>query len=200
MKSDRYGFIMVPEAELVDWILNDLKERFGSIRFLEIGVFGGGTVTGICRQAEKIGCPILAAGVDFEQWKPNPVPIPTYLFFGGDSMDMWRKIDLQFNFLFVDGCHCVNHAMCDFLNYSPFVVEGGYALFHDTDKQSGHDNQGGWPQDHSYAGKPDSVIGVRDALKKIGLLDGLRRDWQFIKEVPNRDDGTAGMMLFKKTM
>jgi hypothetical protein len=101
------------------------------------------------------------------------------------------------NFLFVDGCHCVNHAMCDFLNYSPLVVAGGYCLFHDTALPKDGVSQGEWPQNHSYAGTPDSTLGVRSALTKLGLLQGYRSDWKFIRELPS-DSGLMGMMLFQK--
>ena len=114
-------------------------------------------------------------------------------------MDMWKEIEGRYNFLFVDGCHCVNHSMCDFLNYSPFVVVGGYALFHDTALPTalGKQQQEAWPQDHSYAGKPPSTLGVREGLKKLGLLQNYRQDWKLIEEVPS-DTGLMGAMLFQK--
>jgi hypothetical protein len=101
----------------------------------------------------------------------------------------------------VDGCHCVNHAICDFSNYSPFVVQNGYCLFHDTALPTslGKVDQEAWPQDHSYAGKPSSVLGVREGLKKLGLLQGYRTDWKLVEEVPS-DTGLMGLMLFKKEM
>lgn len=194
----RYGFLRAVEADLVDKLIDKLKAEFGKVAFLEIGVFGGGTTSGIVRRAREIDCPVTAAGVDFLPWKPSPVPLEDYDFHDGDSMDAWRGMSGPFNFLFVDGCHCVNHSMCDFLNYSPMVVNGGYALFHDTGLAKGATEQGEWPQDHSYAGKPDSKLGVRDGLKKMGLLQGHRADWKFIEEVKPGDDGLMGVCLFQK--
>ena len=113
-------------------------------------------------------------------------------------MDAWRQITGKYNFLFVDGCHCVNHAMSDFLNYSPFVEVGGYTLFHDTALPTGKEKQEPWPQtDHGYFGKPPSVLGVREGLKKLGLLQGYRSDWKLIEEIPS-DSGLMGMCLFQK--
>lgn len=193
-----YGFIRPQEAALIEDTLTKLKSAFGEVRFLEIGVFGGGTVTGIVKKCQELGVSVYAAGVDFPEWKPNPIPLPSYEFHAVDSMDAWRGITGKFNFLFVDGCHCVNHAMCDFLNYSPLVEVGGYALFHDTALPTGQDKQGEWPQsDHSYAGKPPSVLGVREGLEKMGLLQGYRSDWKFIAEVPS-ETGLMGMCLFQK--
>ena len=187
------------EADLVDVLLDRINVRFGKVSFLEVGVFGGGTVSGIARWCDEMVVPMFATGIDFAQWKPSPAPLPDYEFIDCDSMDAWRQITRKYNFLFVDGCHCVNHAMCDFLNYSPFVEVGGYCLFHDTALPTslGKTEQEAWPQDHSYAGKPESYLGVREGLKKLGLLQGYRTDWKLIEEIPS-DTGLMGMCLFQK--
>jgi hypothetical protein len=199
--AKRYGFMREEEADLVDRILTALKITFGSVRFLEIGVFGGGTVSGIVRNCKAAGMDVSASGVDFAQWKPSPPPLPDYDFHDCDSMDAFRDIKHKYNFLFVDGCHCVNHAQCDFLNYSPFVEVGGYILLHDTALPTdlGKDQQEKWPQDHSYAGKPTSVLGVREALKKLGLLDNRRTDFELIEEIKS-SSGLMGMMLYRRIL
>lgn len=190
----RYGYISKNESLLVDDMVVRLKNEFGFVRFLEIGVFGGCTMLGLCEKAEEIGCPIQCEGVDIG---PAPSFCPDgYIYHKGDSMDEWRNISGTFNFLWVDGCHCSNHSMMDFLNYSPFVVVGGYCLFHDTSSDGGKIDQSTFPQDHSYAGKPPSVLGVRSGINKIGLLHGHRDDWTLIKEISSGD--TMGMMVFKK--
>lgn len=196
--ASRYGFMREVEADLVDRLLDKIKAEFGTIKLLEIGVFGAGTVRGVYRRAKEIGCPAECVGVDFEQYRPNPTPDANYVFHAADSMDAWRQMKGQkFNFLFVDGCHCVNHAQCDFLNYSPFVEVGGWVLFHDTALPSFQKHQEEWPQDHSYAGKPSSVLGVREGLTKLGLLQGYRADWKLIEEIPS-DTGLMGVCLFQK--
>jgi hypothetical protein len=199
MSTERYGMMREVEYDFLDEITLKLKVDFGKIQFLEIGVCGAGTTRGMYRRAVEIGCPIKAAGVDLEMYRPNPTPSPDYRFHAGDSMDAWRNITSQFNLLLVDGCHCVNHSMCDFLNYSPFVVVGGLVLFHDTALPTalGKTNQEAWPQDHSYAGQPPSSLGVREGLQKLGLLQGHRADWKLIREIPS-DTGLMGMALFQK--
>lgn len=183
----------------MDRMVATIKERFGQMRFLEVGVFGGGTVTGIVERCKTVGCPVFAAGVDFDQWMPRPAPVDSYEFYEGDSMDAWRKIPpgRTFNFLFVDGCHCVNHAQADFLNYSQFVEPGGFCVFHDTALPDGKERQDQWPQNHGYAGKPDSYLGVRKALENLGLLKNLRKDWKLVEEIPS-NTGLMGMCLFEK--
>lgn len=205
--AQRYGFMREVEADLVDRLLAQIQTKFGEIRMIEVGVFGAGTTRGVYRWAKENNCPCQLVGVDFEQYRPNPTPDANYEYYAEDSMDAWRSMSRnwiggftpKYNLLFVDGCHCVNHSMCDFLNYSPFISVGGFALFHDTALPTSLDKseQEAWPQDHSYAGKPSSVLGVRDGLRKLGLLQGYRTDWKLVEEIPS-DTGLMGMCLFQK--
>lgn len=198
----RYGFIEERECDFLDRIIDLLAERFQQVNFLEIGLYGGGTAAGIARRCRELDFPFTATGVDcLLKHKPDRNLFPElpadYDFRLGDSMDAWRGITKRCNWLFVDGCHCVNHSMCDFLNYSPFVVMGGYALFHDTAVPTNQFEQEPWPQDHSYAGKDPSKLGVREGLRKLGLLQGYRTDWKLIEEIPS-GTGLMGMVLLQK--
>lgn len=195
--GSRYGYITKKEAARLDMLIDRIHDEFGHLSFMEIGVFGGSTLSGIVERAESLNCPYQCAGVDFRKGRPEVSAYPNYTFYEGDSMDMWRSVKGEFNLLFVDGCHCINHSMCDFLNYSPFVVVGGYCLFHDTaPTKEGGVEQGMFEQDHSYAGKPSSVLGVREGLKKIGLLGNHRDDWKLEWEI--RETDIMGMTCFKK--
>lgn len=200
--SNRYGMMRVVEADLFDRLLETIATKFGVIRFLEVGIMGGATARGVYRRGKELGVSVEAVGVDFEHYRPNPMPDPNYVFYGKDSMDAWRDFpkDYKCTLYFLDGCHCTNHAQCDFLNYSPFVENCGYVLVHDTALPTdlGMNKQEPWPQtDHSYAGKPPSVLGVRQALINLGLLQGYRTDWKFVEEVPS-STGLMGMCLFVK--
>jgi hypothetical protein len=197
--QNRYGFIRAVEADLLDEMVATIKNEFGAMRWLEIGVFSADTVRGIYRRSQAIGCSVSGCGVDFEKYRPNPTPGDNYVFHAGDSMEMWREVRGNYNMLLIDGCHCVVHASQDFLNYAPFVEVGGYVLFHDTALPTGKYEQEEWPQDHSYAGKSNSKLGVREALKKIGLLDGRRNDFKFIRELES-DSGMMGMCLYRRVL
>lgn len=192
----KYGFLRDVEYELFDELLLIIKQEFGYVSALEIGVFGGATARGIANRCKEIDCPIYIAGVDV---KPGDFefPTPDYAYYQEDSMDAWRKINGTYNCLFLDGCHCVNHVICDFLNYSPLVEVGGYILLHDTALPDNFTSQAEYPQDHSYAGKPDSILGVREGLKKLGLLDARRSDFEFIRELES-SGGLMGMMLYRR--
>lgn len=192
----KYGFIRDEEFEMFDNLIPTIKKEFGYVRVIEVGVFGGETARGIAKRCKEIDCPVYIAGVDV-----NPgtfeFPTPDYAYYHGDSLEMWRNVTGTFNMCFIDGCHCVNHCTADFLNFSPLVEIGGYTLFHDTALPDGKDVQDEHQQDHSYYGKPPSVLGVREGLKKLGLLQGHRADWAFVREIPSVD-GTCGMMLYRK--
>lgn len=197
MPETRYGLIREAESDLMDELLGTIKAEFGSLRFLEIGVSGGGTANGVYKRCQAIDLQCYLSGVDLPVGAPKNA-IPGYKFYEGDSMDMWREVSGIFNLLFVDACHCVNHSMCDFLNYSPMVEVGGYALFHDTALRTGANVQDEFLQPHSYAGNfAPGVLGVREGLEKTGLLQGYRSDWQMMKELTS-DNGLMGMILFKK--
>ncbi len=194
----RYGYLQESEFDLIDKVLGKLKVEFGSVQYLEVGIgVGGLTSHGVVRRCNEIGVPITASGVDVSTQPPRPLPLPDYKYYEGDSMEVWRNVEGTFNFLFVDGCHCAMHAMCDFLNYSPMLVAGGYVLFHDTARSGMEDEQTFFVQDHSYIKKPDSVLGVRHGLKKLGLLQGYRADWEFVEEIPTTN-GLMGMICYRK--
>lgn len=200
MSNHKYGMMTDKEGALLDDLLLTIKEKFGEIRFLEIGTCGGGTTAGIYARAAEIGCPVHCEGVDIEPGYHMANPPEDYAYHAGDSMELWKDIvGREFNLLFVDGCHCVNHAMADFLNYSPFVTVGGFALFHDT-APNANGEQGEWPQNHGYAGQPPSVLGVRSGLEKIGLLQNHRADWRLVKESRNEGSELMGMCLFEKLL
>lgn len=198
--KQRYGDIGEAEADLFDRLLGTIHDQFdGNVSFLEIGILSGNTTRGVVRRCKELGSNLRAVGVDIPQWNPNPKPECDYTFYGGDSMDQFRNIKDNFNFLFIDGCHCVVHSSQDFLNYSPLVVVGGFCLFHDTALPLNQYEQMDFPQDHSFAGKDPGKLGVREGLKKLGLLQNYRADWKFIEEVPN-DSGMMGLMLYQRVL
>lgn len=192
----KYGWIDQREAELLDEVLTAVQKEFGIIRFLEIGIRDGATVRGVYQRAREIGCPVHCEGIDIPQPNPPPTPDPEFVFHGGDSAIVWCTLKAEFNLLFIDGCHCCNHVETDFLNYSPLVSLNGYVLFHDTALSD--EKAALWPQDHSYFSKATVPFGVREGLRKLGLLAGYRSDWKFLKEIRETDDNFMGMCLFQK--
>jgi hypothetical protein len=74
---------------------------------------------------------------------------------------------------FIDADHSKIAVIEDFLAVEPFIAIGGFVMFHDA----GELEQGTDPQPNGEG------IGVRAALKDLGLLDNKRKGWQFVKEI-----------------
>ena len=49
--------------------------------------------------------------------------------FSGDMVDEFKKLNLQIDYLFIDGDHSYQGVMDDFKNYSPFVSKDGIIVF-----------------------------------------------------------------------
>lgn len=149
-------------------------------------------MAGVVERCDALGTTVYYEGVDFVGGKPEELP-PECKFIEGDSTQVFPKVSSDFNILFIDGSHAQNYVMLDFLNYSPKVVVNGYVLFHDT-------RDGSWQGSHYQGTGPEDMfenrISVRLGLKKLGLMDGRRRDFKFLQEIADVD--VMGMMLFQK--
>jgi hypothetical protein len=192
--THKYGVWTHGEAAFMDRFLARVGREFGDVRFLEIGVAEGATMAGILERCDELGLSCHYEGVDGECGKPGFLP-PNCVFHQGDSAQVFPQIPPGFNILFVDGSHNNNYVCLDFLNYSTKVVVGGYVIFHDsigTAKWEGLHYQGTGPD------IPEFRIAVRMALKKLGLLQGYRKDWQFVEEI--KDTEIMGMYVVKKML
>lgn len=196
----RYGIIHECECDLVDEITARLKAELGELRFLEIGIYGGNSARGMYRRGHDLRCPVHCAGVDLVKYN-DPIPGPGYEFYQGDSLEMWKHIKGTFNLLFIDAWHDLLHPAMDLLNYQTFLVPNGYLLMHDTMSTRDFEHKPEIPIWKQGPSDPNDMTGarhgVREALWKIGLLQGHRNDWQFIREVLSNEHG-MGMMAFKK--
>lgn len=197
MINTRYGNIEVEECDLFDELIQSVAREFGGINFLEIGVNDGKTARGVARKAQELNVPFAGSGVDIgTQIESQP---ENYTFYHGDSMDVWPQVIGRFNFLFIDGCHCANHVMADFLNYSPLVAVKGICAFHDVGRPELEAKQKIYEQPYQDAkwhpGK--AVCGVRMGLRKLGLLNEFRSDWTHWKTVLGQGE-LLGVAAFRK--
>jgi hypothetical protein len=173
-----YGLLTAHDAALISDCLTDVARRFpsGNLNILEIGVHDGKTARSIAAWMEGLERPFQYFGI--ENGKDLGLQRPPFVGASvthGDSVEVYRAIPSQLHFVFVDGCHCINHVALDFLHYGRKVVVGGLLLFHDTGVGAqGRDYQHG--PDH-----PDHYIAVRAALDLVGLPGDKR--WRLVKEV-----------------
>lgn len=166
------------------------------INVLEIGTNDGRTARGFKEYFEGQGHSILYWGLDFQdEWE---LPFPGANVLVGDSAEIFEKIPDGHHIILIDGCHCQNHVMLDFLNYGSKAVKGGYVVFHDT-----------WPKDqgvvrndipfhwqwHGPKESPYFHTCVRPALEKVGILTGLRKDWEIVFDLTPE---WGGLTAFRK--
>lgn len=191
-----YGLLSMQDYPFLERWLDKIGFQFGSIQMLEIGVANGATLYGICEFCERKIIPLEWTGIDLPGVGPAEMP-PGCKFIAGRSEEVYVKIDGPFNLVIIDGDHSSNAVCLDFLNYAPMVVKGGIIMAHDT---INHPGWIGLAHPGSYQGHgpqhADFGIGVRAALKKLGLLDNLRSDWTFVDE---QTQGTVqGYCVFRK--
>lgn len=188
-----YGIFSPAEALYFDRMLEQVGEQFGVVSFLEIGVAEGATMAGIYERCDVLGVPCCYTGVDGECGRPKSLP-DSARFICGDSTQVHQQVGDGFNVLFVDASHALNFVCLDFLNYGPKLIVGGLCIFHDT--RDTPEWQGVHFQGTGDPNLFENKIAVRLALKKLGLLQGYRRDWEFVEEIA--DVQIQGMMIYKK--
>lgn len=187
--THRFGLMSTEDARFFESLLSVMAVEFGSISMLEIGVHSGDTSLGTLEQAMQLGVPFKWTGVDRDCQAHQPFPAD-FNFICGDSKEAFLKVrGLDFNLLYIDGCHDRNHCVLDILNYSEFLVPRGYMVVHDTAAAvQGMHNQGNGPADH-----PLFSIATRDGLALLGLIRNERQGWKFVSEQPE----PWGMCVFK---
>ncbi len=193
-----YGLLSMEDVQFLERTIDLATMGASGLRMVEIGVQSGLTMAGIWNYVEKKGGSFEWVGVDLPGYGPSSVP-PNSRFIGEPSEDAWRHLEgMEFDLIFIDGCHCSNHTILDFANFSPFLRFGGLCLFHDT---NGSEDWVGLGHPGGYQGHgpehPAWGIGVRAGLKKLGLLPPVqRKDWEFLGE--QKVGNVQGMMLFRK--
>lgn len=195
-----FGLLSIYDAEYLENLALSWIVRHRGLSVLEIGVQGGATMLGLAELCEENQVHFMWHGVDLPGCGPMLIPdsvIGTFL--GCPSEDAWVQIQrVPFvDFLIMDGCHCSNHVILDFCNYSDFVVLGGLALFHDSinhPKWVGLAHPGS-KQSHG-PDHPAFGIGVREGLRKLGLHPLKRTDWKFHSEQAQGE--VQGFLAFEK--
>lgn len=117
----------------------DEANQSNRLRFLEIGVFFGGTARGVkqwCDMAkvnlEYFGCDDFSHP-NFKQGIPKGWPFGDVII--GASWDVFHQFPDGMDIVFVDGNHSGNAVILDTALYAPKVRKGGFMIFHDTAPQ-----------------------------------------------------------------
>lgn len=187
-----WGIISHGDVALMKELILAAAHKFPQpLKFLEIGFCGCETSNAIYRFLASHSLKLDWHGVDVSSpVRPQFTPHHVYM---GDSQYIFADVPDGFHVLFIDGCHCVNHAMLDFLHYAPKVVPGGCVLFHDTNPSpewQGQIHHGHGPNTPSFG------RAVREAITKLGLMNENRKDYAFLAE--NHTGKRYGTMAFEK--
>jgi len=105
------------------------------------------------------------------------------------SRRFFQDTRLRASFIFIDGCHGEKCVAEDFIGASRILRPGGVIAFHDTCEKS----QGQDFQPHCKTG-----ISVREAVRKLGLLDGSRAGWKKLEETQGGPPDGRGMLFVQK--
>jgi len=162
-----YGLLTGTDIAVLENALKLIvQEQPTGARILEIGVCHGGTAKGLKGFFDAAGVPLDYTGMDNQRDKPVEVPFEGARILLGESSEIYDQVSGEFDLVIIDGCHCVNHVMLDFLHYGALVKRGGFVMFHDINPlaQGKLDYQGHGPKDRA-----DFGTATRAALQKLGL-------------------------------
>ena len=131
--SDFYLGITALDSKIIEEYLLKTYTHFQTkLRLIEIGVCAGSTAKGMRNFLDKNQIPFEYYGVDSGRDGKIQVPFEGANLVLGDSIKVYYKVPGKFHFVFVDGCHCINHTMLDFIHYGEKMEIGGYILLHDA--------------------------------------------------------------------
>ncbi len=197
----QYGLLSATDIGLIERGLRLAHERFpeGPLHILEIGTHAGQTARGIRDMVcDELGRAIVYYGVDSQRDLPSQAPFPGAKLVVGESTEVFVELpDTGFHFGLIDGCHCVVHAASDFVNYGAKIGPGGILAFHDMNPAAQ-----GKPGDYQGHGPAHPFFGtsVREALRRVGLLDPERRsDWKLIAQEWDHQNW-GGVGLFERVL
>ncbi len=131
----RFGSILEEDAEVIEATLTELSSR-GLVKWLEIGMFRGGTGAGVYNFLAERNVALEWWGIDAGFITEPTSPFPGANVIKGRSEEVYMHVPDGFDAIFIDGCHCRNHIVLDTFNYAPKVRPGGFLLFHDCGKSS----------------------------------------------------------------
>jgi|APGre2960657404_1045060.scaffolds.fasta_scaffold00761_11 hypothetical protein len=99
----------------------------------------------------------------------------TRLLLWGDPRKYSKSMpNNSLDIVLIDGNHNFENVTADFLSIEDKVKQNGLVFFHDIGvEETGTDPQAG-----------GGFIEVRPAVEKLGLFNGSRKGWRFLKEVP----------------
>ena len=191
-----YGLLSNVDIQSLEGSIRLAHETFPAqaLTVVEIGICHGDTSRGIRDYLNGLGVAFSYHGFDSQRDKQISPPFEGASLHLGDSAEIYHEAPEGIHWLMIDGCHCVNHMMLDFLHFGDRVAKGGVAIFHDVSplSQNKCDYQGHGPNIADFG------TACREGIRKLGLYDGFRTDWVLIKEDWEPNLNWGGVAVFQK--
>jgi spermidine synthase len=198
-----YGAIVNEDVSVLEKCLSECcataERESRHVRVLEIGMHDGGTAKGIELFCARNPWGLTYVGIDPDEGKTRPRYVPgigntsgTVVI--GDSAEVFGQVGTDFDLIWVDGCHCMNHVILDTVQYGERVRRGGFMLFHDV-------NPAGQGKEHQYHGPetPEFGLAIDMAHEAIGFPWSDRwRPWALFAEAWPIDRENCGTRAFRK--
>lgn len=202
-----FGLLNPTDKVSIITCLDFIAERFDEpLSITEIGINEGKTSLGIKRTLELWGktlqqitqvditYDIIAKWISREEYK-NKLPEVNQI--QGDSLEVYSSVPDNQHLIFIDGCHCLTHCICDFVNFFPKVKKGGLILMHDANPTISSTSRKNSYQGHGDSDNLDYGISSRIALDKLSLL-GLNHTFKLFLDRYDPNDWIAGVVAFEK--
>lgn len=183
-----FGAMTPTDADLLQKVLDLYWRR--PLRFLEIGVHEGNTARGIYEHCKRYGTDLIYWGIDV-----NIQPSFDWSHFvQGRSEEVFDQVPEDFDVVFVDGCHCVNHVILDALHYGSRIVVGGFMLFHDTAPQVQHVQKNHWVHPE------DSRVNRTEVLLALQTIGWPNKQWVRWGSACDPKSDIGGIEAFQKAI
>jgi hypothetical protein len=131
-----YGSMTRTDMDVMDEVLTQFSNR--PVMFLEVGFNEGNTSRGILAKCREQNTILNYWGIDSGAICNPKLPFPEAKIIIGDSAEVFHLAPCDFDVVFIDGCHCMNHVIMDTVHYGSKVKSGGYLMFHDTSPELQH--------------------------------------------------------------
>lgn len=182
-----FGLCMEGLEEKFEEVILMVMRYREEVRYLEIGVWLGGTFNTVCDILEATQKPWVAWGIDPD---PHVEPRKNVTIIAKSSAEALGAWMIPIDICLIDGCHCYRCARNDFEQVEPWITRGGIVLFHDfAPVAQGSKDQHG----------DRSMLEVRRAVDDLGLLSNTRHGWKMLDEwVGDESKGGTNMGVFQK--
>lgn len=159
-----YGAITQADARVLEAVLLEFKDR--PMKFLEIGVYNGGTARGVRDFCKEQNIALEYYGIEAGILCVPTVPFPEAHFVIGESREVFMKVPNDLDVVLVDGDHTFNAVVLDTVHYSRKVKPSGFMVYHDTAPHVQHKLA---EPNRNYPEHPWFHNAVNDALNAVGF-------------------------------